>query len=451
MGSRKLSTHFWNKNEKISKGIVDLSDKAPYNNRNDGKEEEYQMVSGIKQRQERRAVTELCLGILAVYAILWCMTGTNPFGRSVYDSYLRQALRWIHGYLDLGENPAYLEIAEYGGRYYVSFPPVPSVLLTPFCLLFGERTPDTLIASAVGLLGAVCAFFMARRAGRSEQSSVFWALFVTVGSNFLHVGFRADVWYFAQTVSFTCTLLALFYADSDRLADGWKPWFFLALAVGSRPLQMVYLPLVSLLLLNKLQSNHLTLRQAAHRFWWWTVPALMVGGGLMAFNAARFGNPFQFGHDYLPEFSGPEGYAQFSLSYLKDNLCRLWTLPELVDGRLKFPLFNGCAFWIFSPIFLVFAICFLLHLRQNIRNPALAFALLSIPVHLLLLCCHATLGGWQFGNRYTIDALPVLFFAQMSILKKVPSDLPCITRPLFLWGLGLNLVGTVALQNGWLG
>ena len=61
------------------------------------------------------------------------------------------------------------------------------------------------------------------------------------------------------------------------------------------------------------------------------------------------------------------------------------------------------------------------------------------------------MGGWQFGNRYTVDALPVLLFALTVLQKEDSSDLKIISVPLFLWGTGVNLVGTIALLNGWLG
>ena len=65
------------------------------------------------------------------------------------------------------------------------------------------------------------------------------------------------------------------------------------------------------------------------------------------------------------------------------------------------------------------------------------------------LCCHATMGGWQFGNRYTIDALPALYTALTLLQKRDESDLQPLAVPLCLWVVGLNLTGTVALFNGW--
>ena len=47
----------------------------------------------------------------------------------------------------------------------------------------------------------------------------------------------------------------------------------------------------------------------------------------MALNAARFGNPMEFGHNYLPEFVRAEK-GQFSLSYAMGHLKQLLRLPK---------------------------------------------------------------------------------------------------------------------------
>lgn len=85
-----------------------------------------------------------------------------------------------------------------------------------------------------------------------------------------------------------------------------------------------------------------------------------------------------------------------------------------------------------------------------IQKPTILLMVALILTHFSALCCHATMGGWQFGNRYTVDALPVLFCALMLLLQGDERDTALIMYPLCLWGLGLNLVGTVALYNGWL-
>src|SRR5258708_3282267 len=61
---------------------------------------------------------------------------------SQYNHYALLADAWLHGHLDLGHPPpAYTQnndFAEFQGRYYVSFPPFPALLLLPWVKLAGS-------------------------------------------------------------------------------------------------------------------------------------------------------------------------------------------------------------------------------------------------------------------------------------------------------------------------
>ncbi len=390
-----------------------------------------------------KSAVPLVLSMLSAYAVLWALTADKPFAASTYNSYLLQALRWLSGHLDLGQNYSYLEIAEYGGKYFISFPPIPSVILLPFAAIFGLHTPDHLIAVIIGIIGGLYALRMALAFGLSKNASIFGALLLTIGSNFLHIGYRADVWYFAQVSAFTFTIMALYYARFGKEKNGWLPLFLLALAVGCRPLNMVYLPLIGYLLWKNYGKTLLSKTRL-----WWFLPPLAVGIFLMALNFLRFGNVFEFGHNYLPEFAEESPNGQFWLGYLPYNLERMFRLPTLENGWLNFPIFDGVALWLVSPVFLVWAYRLIKDGYKDWKSPGFWLTVLLPILHLFFLCCHKTLGGWQFGNRYTVDLLPVIFYGVLIWNQKQEFSGLCL--PLLFWGLGINLVGTVALMNGWL-
>ena len=48
--------------------------------------------------------------------------------RDRYKSYSLQAMAWLNGRLDLGQDYPWLELAVFQERYYVSFPPFPSLV-----------------------------------------------------------------------------------------------------------------------------------------------------------------------------------------------------------------------------------------------------------------------------------------------------------------------------------
>lgn len=395
--------------------------------------------------------------VLAAFMPIWMFTEKTPWMHSAFCSYALQAERWLAGRLDLGQDYPWLELAVYKGRYFVSFPPLPTALVLPFVLLFGaDRCPDYLITTIMALVGAIQLFKLFCLSSESRERALLWALLCSVGSNFLLVGFNGDVWLMAQTAAFMFTSAALYTAATDREADGKWPLLWLACAVGCRPFNLLYLPVVAWLLLRKFGKNGLGLAGALRRHWTWLIAPACVGLGYMALNWARFDDPFQFGHDYLPEFTESADHLQFALSNIPGHFReKLFGLPQWSeDGRLLFPL-GGFAFFIASPVYAV-GFAYLLArvvLRLRGRPGGLWFPVFLIgtcvTLHLLALCAHATVGGIQWGLRYTIDAIPA---AALGIALLRPDELDPIAllpRPALVFGLCLNLVGTLAILNEW--
>ena len=71
------------------------------------------------------------LSLLALALVLYhSLAAGTLLSPNVYDSYLLQAQNWLAGRMDIadGASRPWLELAVFEGRYYLSFPPVPSVL-----------------------------------------------------------------------------------------------------------------------------------------------------------------------------------------------------------------------------------------------------------------------------------------------------------------------------------
>ena len=73
-----------------------------------------------------------------------------------------------------------------------------------------------------------------------------------------------------------------------------------------------------------------------------------------------------------------------------------------------------------------------------------------VALHILLLSTHATMGGIQWGLRYTIDAIPAAALG-IGLLLREEDDawLSVLLPPAVVFGLCLNLVGTLAILNEW--
>lgn len=411
------------------------------------------------------AILALC--ILAVYAVLWSFTGTWPWMANPYNNYALQAEAWLHGRLDLGKNHPHLELALFQGRYYVSFPPFPSLVLLPFALFLGSHTPDHLVTLAAFLLAGRYALLLYDRVRGHDRWRLFWVLFLLLGGSTIFVSASGWVWFMAQTMALALMLMALYYATGGKAG---RALFFLACAVGCRPFQACCLPLVLLLLYRGLRTDNAPGTSAGQTLkpgtasrlaawlsgmghhWWRLLPSAGLVLGYLAYNAARFGNILEFGHNYLPEFLAP-GQAQFSLAWVGPNLASLFRLPGLqADNlRLAWPVFNGFCIFLASPLWVSALVYGGRSLVRGPRQPGWAgvILLLSLALQTLLLLMHRTMGGWHFGHRYLNDLLPLLFLALLWLMPR-RDRLAVWQLPLLFLGLVLNVAGSIAVLNNWI-
>ena len=388
------------------------------------------------------ALPILLLGMVLFYLFYHDLAGGTLFSHNGWDSYTLQADAWLRGRIALDQDYPYLELAIYKGQYYVSFPPLPAVLLLPFVLLFGLNTPNNLIL-AVWAMAAIPALYLSFRKTRLDElpSAVFSLLFFG-GSNLLWISTCAGVWFIAQILNFTFLCWALYFFSVRRhvLCTA-----FIALAVGCRPLSALYLIPVFLHFVRENRQNGRSLGQAVLSEWPCVLSALLIGLAYMFYNIVRFGNPLEFGHNYLPEFvRSPEG--QFSLSYLWPNLkAALFGFLSLEpDATLRFSEFGSMAFYIANPIFLAMGVQTITDLVHKRFRPAQILCWLFLILHLLLLCCHRTLGGWQFGCRYTCDMIP---YAVLYYLLETRKYSPNAVYGFGFLGLIFNLYGALHMMN----
>ncbi|MCC8161020.1 MAG: hypothetical protein LIO53_06925 [Oscillospiraceae bacterium] len=393
-------------------------------------------------------IITLCFCVTAVLFILWTFTGQWPWSGHYYNSYILQAQSWLEGRLDLGQNYSWLELAIFNNKYYVSFPPFPSYVMLPFVAL-GWDTCDGMIAFAASLLGAVYAFKIAEHFGVKGKSAVFFALFLTVGSNWLMTAQNAWVWFIAQNMSFTLCLMAIYYALKNKAGLSLAFW---ACAVGCRPLTVIFIPV----LLYLIYKAHMTeypddkITDIIKKRFTAVIPMVIIALSYMILNYARFGSIVEFGHNYLPEFTESE-YGQFSLTYIKENMPAIFRLPEVEDGVWQYPAFNGMCIFLVSPIFISYIVYTVRSFLKKTNNdiPLTIMIVLVSILYIIALTAHKTMGGSHFGNRYTNDILPIVFLGLMLTFSK-DGKWKNINYPLMFIGFALNLIGTVNYFIGYL-
>lgn len=387
---------------------------------------------------------------LAFFVVFWALTGVWPIHNAPYNTYLLQSNAWLSGRLDLGEDFSHLELAVYNGNYYCSFPPMPSILLLPLAALFGVEAPDGLLA-VLGIAAICCeSLALMRELGKPERSCAFWTLFLLIGSNTSFICATGWVWFLAQNLSFAFTLAALRRAMRNDIGIS---LFLLVCAAGCRPFQAVYLPIV---IYAWLCHNKAGLLLSLRRWRWWILAACALAFVYCALNAARFGNPLEFGHNYLPEFQESEN-GQFSISYIAANAGRLTAFPTFENGRLVLEKFNGSALWLSMPIlisFIWYAACYAvkpsnaLQKSTAVRGGLIPIAFCCLLIHAVALLSHKTLGGWHFGNRYFVDLLACVFLL-IGYVSAAKDKLLIYQVPLFIFGICINICAGTAVLNHW--
>lgn len=349
----------------------------------------------------------LALSLIALWAALAHLTGTSFFGHAFYDTYTRQALAWRQGLLHLPEDVPYLELAIFEDQFYVSFPPFPSVVLFPLTFLFGIETPDNLLVKCYALGACLMMYRALRRAGYTRLSGGGMAFFFCAATSLLPLTLNGAVWYHAQVLAFFLTVAAICLLTLDR-----PTWalFLYALSVGCRPMNALYaLPLFAVYGRISAKAG-VSFREMARSLLPGIGLGLLVALGLGAYNAVRFGDPLEFGHNYLPEFSF-QGGIQFSLSHVGNNVKTfLLGLPlAWREEGLSFQSFGYSMLIACPPLTMMIVWC----VRDIVKKTfswEKAAVLAACAIQLFLLLLHRTFGGYQLGARYAVDLLPYAFF-----------------------------------------
>lgn len=432
------------------------------------------------------------------------------FEHNSYDSYTRQALAWRRGETKLDQNYPHLELAIYneayfsehgmddyaayraqfgdvnapiadqpGNEYYVSFPPFPSVPMFFLTFLFGENTPNNVMTVLYTVGAFLFALLLCRRYKLSYLCSIAGAALVCIGSSALFITMSGGVWFQAQALCLFLTMGAFYFLTGKRDRDFYISTAMLACAVGCRPFQALYfLPFAYII------AKHYNFKVL--RTWKFYVIPACIAGIYMWYNYIRFGNVLEFGHNYLPEFMRmPAG--QFGWEYLGENLRNVFTdFPKWTAEGLQFNSFGFC-FYVANPIFIllllagIYYFCApayspLLNKRQTSRNkkdsslpvstrllyseiPEVLLLSAMLLVHLFLLLLHKTLGGWQFGSRYTVDMIPAALLCilmltprlfgnsayKKGIKKGYVNSFAAFAWILLLFGMLLNIYGAVKM------
>ena len=350
----------------------------------------------------------------------------SPLSHNPFDQHTRQAQSWLHGRMDLKQAPSYLEIAAFEGRSFSSFPPTPSLLELPLVLLFASATPSYLLLYLLGATALFSLYELGVKMGLRKVQACILSLCFIFGTNVFVSMVTGGVWAQGQIYGFCLAIVGLRWISSRPALA----YVALVFAVGCRPFYFFYLPLFVVLDLRwgKRRVGQIFRTAVLSLFPYMIVMAL--------FNWARFHNPLEFGHAYLP-WSRQLKNGIFSLAYLPSNLFHTFINLPTIGGKTHFLEFHGrgTAFVLNNPIVgLGIAGLSSPFLEKEIRGTA-TLVLLTVWFCLLL---HESNGWFQFGLRYSIDVAPIAALGAIAAFRSFRDG---AILALLLFSVCVNLYG----------
>ena len=322
---------------------------------------------------------------------------------------------------------------------YVSFPPLPAVLMIPQVMLRGKRASDVTFSIVFAAAVLPLFFSVLRRlpSGRSVADDLWLTATFAFGSVWFFSAVQGTVWYTAHVVGVFFLLGYVHGAIDARhpILAG----LCLALATLARPPCAFAFPLFFFEAWRVSDGNR---RAFARRALLIAAPVVTIALAAAAYNVVRFGAPREFGHSYLDvvQQQQVEVHGLFSYHYFARNLAVAFTLlPELPGSPWVRISGHGLAMWFTTPVLVL-----LLWPKQ--RPPIHRALWVSVAIVAIPTFFYQNSGWVQFGYRFALDYLPLLIL----LLAVGGRKLTIPVKVVIVLGIVINLFGVVTFDRfGW--
>ena len=364
-------------------------------------------------------------------------------------------------------------------KTYVSFPPLPALLLLPFVALFGLNASDVLLTLFFAALNGVLLFNLLTRLNeslhlkRSSADQVWLILLLTLGSAHFWCSVSGQVWFTALIigVSFQLLFLRFAYQMSSPIWAG----VMLGCAFATRASLILYALFFYAQIFFPLTPTPPPLKERLRKALLFSIPPLIIGLSLLSYNWIRFESWTEFGHRYLAEgqIARIQTYGLFHPVFLKKNLISAFLLlPKLQETfpyirvswhGMSIPFSIPVLLWIPLLWFLVLRFLSLKrldsHLESRPDSQNVSTSLFSPPsfwnlqhLHLIGLCTfliglllsllllYQNTGWVQYSYRFILDFIPLCIL----LLACWPSSFPKLFKFLILWSIVLHGIGAGA-------
>lgn len=287
--------------------------------------------------------------LMAVFSIWYASLGLFPEFPKIGNLYVNQANAFLKGHLSLLESPSpqilalsdpytfearkgltYLwDASLYHGKYYLYWGPVPALILAAVKALTGGPIPDPFLAaaSAIGILAILWTLlWQVRKRFFSQSPAISISLFLLVAIlnlPFLFLLGRGRVYETAIITGqfFLLVGLTAFFMATQSRKSGWLllaglSWGFAIACRYNLAISVAVFTGFALWIIYRSMGEH---RAVGTRMVCLVGPLVVCLLGLGAYNALRFGNPFETGLNYQLTAPVDQG-RHFSLAYLRTDI-----------------------------------------------------------------------------------------------------------------------------------
>jgi hypothetical protein len=392
---------------------------------------------------------------------------------TAFNHFALLADAWLHGRLDLEQGPpAYAQnndFAAFQGKWYVTFPPFPAVLLLP--LAFVAKKPENVrdgqfflwlagIAPAVLFL-ALEKLRVTGRSPRSERQNALLAFLFAFGSVYFFTALQGTVWFAAHVVGAALAAAYLLFAlDAERpvLAGSMIGFGFLTRTplVFAVPLFLFEAGRAALAPAEPVAPGEGApsrgLRDLVRRLDKWRfirssvafgLPIAVCVGAALVHNRVRFGKFGDFGYEYLTVAwqARMKRWGLFDYHFLARNLGVVLTnLPWYEPGNHRAPIqinVHGLPLWFTTPLFL-----WLLWPKR--KSPLVLALYVTVAAVAIPGLFYQNTGWMQFGYRFSNDYAVFLF----TLLAVVENRFGKLFAAAAVWSVAVNAFGAVTFDRG---
>lgn len=338
---------------------------------------------------------------------------------------------------DLFLNPNNLpngDYADYQGKQYLFFGPMPSILLMPFVAIWGKNFPQMTLSITSLVIIFISIFSLCKKLKFSTEDSFWLSNFFVFGTVLYFVGLVNISAYVAQAVATVFIVLSLWEYFTKRR------WFLIGLFVAAAGATRITLFGITIFFLLEIFRNkaNLNLRLSLTLL---LIPIIFSISMLALYNFRRFHSVFDTGYTRNVSVLDKNYYnyieGWFSPVHIGANLYSLLVIPpqpilkEEVEFVLKFPYLKanhfGMAIWFTSPLFI-----YLLKSRKVFYTFSAVGGIIVLIIPSLL---YFGIGISQFGYRYSLDFLPLLF---LLLITSFDNKLPNFAKFLIIFGIIFN-------------